>query len=549
MNKLFPDHLIKIFKISFLFLFVLTSSFLYSQNQRLHMISAGDPILEDIRYVSLEAGVSFLAYTPPLSPNEVRNFLNFVDENNLSEAGIDAYYRILNRLAPEMPKLSWSDKNFAVSFNIKSEIEGKVRFNKDVSWEGNFADVSPLLSFPIQFFFSKYVQMLVEPNISVKSRDHGSGLFYHNIPLDFSTQYWPFRAFASAGGSWWNFFIGREHLYWGTGNTGSLVFSNDSTYYDFAKLTLFSRYLKYSFTLNHMPLKLNSNLMDISSVNEDEKKSVNRYFYLHRIDINILKKVSISLMEGIMSGNSPLEIRFLNPLVIFHSLYAWTDYDRWNFNSESNKEDGSMIGSFFSLEVNWNIVRPLSVYGQFVMNELSLPGEKAKEANLPPNGLGFLAGIQLSFPVKTWGSVYFLEFIFTDPYLYILSSPFCSFIQQDYHYYLIGHSRDTMSLTLGARFFNKDVLSLSGSFSWVASGSHNSTSLKWDWGRGATFKEKTPSGIAQNKLMLSFGSEWNPFSWFVLKAGITGIISLNNNYIEGSRKVGGQAFLSVGFKY
>ena len=531
-----------------IFLFVAGSLFPQIHNA----IAAGDPVLEDIRYVSLESGIAFLSFSPPLSPHEVKIFLDLVDDNNLSQAGIEAYQRILKRLSPNLSPLSWSDgKIFAFSFNIQAALEGKVRFNKDVSWEEDLANVSPILSLPLQFFFSKYVQMYIEPNIAVKSRSHGDGLFYYNVPLDFGTQYWPFRSFASVGGGWWNFFIGRDHLYWGTGHTGSLVFSNASTYYDFAKLSLFSRHFKYSFTLNHMPLKLNNDLMpNLSSIDKDERKSVSRYFYLHRIDVNLFKKVSISLMEGIMAGNSPIEIRFLNPLVVFHALYAWTDYDRWDFNpSESNKEDGSMIGSFFSIELNWNIIKPLSVYGQFVMNELSIAGERKKEPNLPPNGLGYLAGINFTYPIKSWGSLYYLEFIYTDPYLYILSSPFCSFIQQDFHNYLIGHSRDTMSLTFGAKFFNNDTLSVSGSFSWVASGEHNSSLLKWDWARGKTRNEKTPSGVGENKLILSIGSEWNPFFWLSLKAGITGILSLNNNHIKDNTKAGGQAFLSAGFKY
>jgi len=528
--------------------FLIFAALLYSQH--LNIVSTGDPVLEDIRYVSLESGIPFLSFSPPLSSNEVRNFLNFVDENALSQAGRNAYSRILNAINPKMPPLSWSDEVFSVSFNIKAVLEGKARFNKDITWEGNLANISPLISFPLQFFFSKYVQMYIEPNISVKSRDHGDGLFFYNLPMDFSTQYWPFRSFASAGGSWWNFFIGRDHLYWGTGHTGSLIFSNDSTYYDFAKVSLFSRYFKYSFTLNHMPLKLNKSLIDnFSSIDKDERKSINRYFYLHRIDVNILRKVSISIMEGIMSGNSPLEIRFINPLVIFHSLYAWTDYDRWSFNSSENSENGSMIGSFLSFEINLNIIKSLSVYGQFVMNELSLRGEKEKEPDLPPNGMGYLAGINFSHPINSWGSIYYLEFIYTDPYLYILSSPFCSFIQQDHHNYLIGHSRDTMSLTFGAKFFNNDALNLSGSFSWVASGAHNRVGLKWDWDRGETYNEKTPSGTAENKFILSLGAEWNPLSWLALKAGITGIISLNNKHIDGVREAGGQASLSVGFKY
>ena len=534
--------------ILFFLLFLFFTDILYAQ--RLDIISTGDPVLEDIRYLSLEAGIPFLSFTPPFSPHELKNFLSFIDSDNLSQAGVNAYNRINSRIARELPPISWSDELFAVSFNANAVFESNFRFNNNISWDGDLSNVSPILSFPIQFFFSEYIQMYIEPNIAVKSRSYGNDSFHTNIPDNFSSQYWPFRSFTSIGGSWWNFIIGKDHLYWGSGHTGSLVFSNDSTYHDFAKLSFFTRYFKYSFIINHLPLFLDKNMIDnFDEISANDKKSIDRYFYLHRIDVNILNKISFSIMEGTMVGNSPLEIRYFNPLAIYHSFYAWKEYDRWNRKEGDNKDNGYMVGAFLSLEVNWNIVKPLSVYGQFVMNEVSIQSEKDKLSELPPDCLGYLAGINFSHPINSWNSFYFLEFIYTEPYAYILSSPFASFIQQDYHYYLLGHSRDTISLTAGAKFFI-DTLSFSGSFSWISSGEHNSDYLKWDWERGEqAYNEKSPSGIAENKFKLSFETEWKPLSWLYLKAGITGIISLNNKHINDNTETGGQASLSAGIKY
>ena len=541
--------LLNIKKLFIIFCFFVTAVCLYSQTEKksfLNIILADDLVFDDIRFLSLEAGIPFLSFSPPLSPYELKRFLNFIDENNLSQAGTDAYNRVLDRIDPKKPPISWSDELFGVSLNFITTIEGKIRFNEDISWEGDLGKVSPLISFPLQFFFTDYVQMYIEPVISVKSRSFGTDIFFTNLPDDFNPKYWALRSFASAGGSWWNFFIGRDHLYWGSGHTGSLSFSNDTPYYDFAKVSFFTRYFKYSFIVNHMPLKLNSfnktNLIsETSNWTSDSNKSINRYFYLHRLDVNILNKITVSAMEGLITGNSPPELRFLNPLSIYHSLYALDDYDQTK---------GSNIGSFFSVEINWNIFKPLAVYGQFVMNEVSLPSEKDRGEDLPPNGLGFLAGVHFSLPINSWGSLYYLEFIYTDPYLYILSSPFCSFIQQDYHYYLTGHSRDTISLTAGARFFNNDSLSFLSKFSWIARGQHNSDGVRWDWSNeNNEYDEKTPSGIAENKFLLSLETEWKPLSWLALKAGITGIISNNNKHESGSSELGGQAWLSAEITY
>ena len=531
------------------FCFFMAALCLHSQAEKksfYNVILADDPVFDDIRFLSLEAGIPFLSFSPPLSAHELKNFLNFIDDNNLSQAGRNAYNRILNRITPVMPSISWSDELFAFSFNITSTLEGEIRFNQNISWEDELNKVSPLVSFPLQFFFSEYIQMYIEPVISVKSRSRGSDNFYLNLPEDFNQEYWALRSFGTAGGSWWNLFVGRDHLYWGSAHSGSLSFSNDTPYYDIAKVSFFSRYFKYSFIVNHMPLKLNS-FKNPSLVSEttnwipDGNKSMNRYLYLHRIDINVLNKITISAMEGIIAGNAPLELRYLNPLNIYHSLSPWADYERVH---------GSNVSSFFSAEINWNIIKPLAVYAQFAMNEVSIQTEIDRGDDLPPNGLGYLAGIHFSLPINSWGSLYYLEFIYTDPYLYILSNTFSSFIQHDYHYYLMGHSRDTISLTAGASFFNYDTLRFLSKFSWITSGEHNKNKLIWDWNNSNNeYFEKTPTGIAESKFLLTFETEWKPLSWLVLKAGITGIVSNNNNHKKGSRESGGQAWFSAGIAY
>jgi len=544
----------KILFILFLLIFLLTVNIF---SQQYFMIPAGDPVLDDIKYLSVAAGKSFLSFAPPLSPDEVKNFLDLIDEKSLSSSEREVYDRVLNKLIFAKPPISWSDKedNFSVLFNINFELEGKIKFNSDVSWNENESGITPLFAFPLQLFFFNVFQLFIEPTIGLRPGKSGTGIFYTNIPYDpyhFSVQYWPFRAFLAAGGSWYNFQIGKDHLRWGTAHTGSMLFSNDSVFYDFVRLSLFSSHVKYSIMINQMPLNLHNNLIDDSLFDtspegwneKGNNSSVNRYFYLHRIDINIMNKISVGIMEGIMTGNSPIELRFLNPLLIYHSLYAWEDYDKWEPNN------GDMIGSVLSLELNINILKSFAVYGQIIMNQFALPSETDKQSNQPPNGLGYIAGIHFTHSFKNLESIFFLEFIYTDPYLNLLASPYASFIQQNVDYYLISHSRDTISLSLGGKFKYNSSLNFSGVFSWTASGEHNANGLKWDWEQTpAAFREKTPSGTAENKFLLTIQSQWKPLSWLFLKASVTGIVSHNNRHSEGELAFGGQAAFAAGIRY
>jgi len=530
--------------------------------QRFNIFNTGDTILDDIRYLSVASGKSFLSFSPPLSPDEIRNFLNSIDAETLSQNNRNVYNRILSRLTPSLPFLSWSHENyFSASLNFDFTLEAKVRFNADVSWDSWDSAIVPLIKFPLQFFFFNVLHLFIEPAIGLRPGIPNTGMFYTNIPIDsyhFNVEYWPFRAFVAAGGSWWNFQIGKDHLYWGSAHTGSMVFSNNSIFYDYARLSFFNKYFKYSFIINHMPLYLsnpnnpNGFLIDDTLFqippagwsDPENNSSIHRYLYLHRIDVNLFERLSLSIMEGAMVGNSPLELRYLNPLLIFHSIYAWVDYEKWGPNG------GDMVGSILSAEINWNIIKSFSFYGQFIMNQFALPGEIAAESNQPPNGMGFLAGVNFAHSFNTWNSIFFLEFIYTDPYLNMLGSPFSSFIQQNIDYYLISHSRDTISLTAGAEFFNNSSLQLTGRFTWIASGEHNKNGLKWDWEvTEQAFNETTPSGTAENKFILSLGAGWKPYSWLSLNASITGIVSLNNAHISGNIQTGGQASLSVNIRY
>jgi len=511
------------------------------------MILTGEDILNDIRYLSLETGKSFLSFSPPLAPGEIKNFLNSIDESSLTQPAKDAYYRIQNRLTPKA-RLSYNNKIFSAFLNINLTLEGKTRFNNDILWYPRYRESVPLFSFPIRFFFSDYVQLYIEPGKTASPDESG----YTNFPTDFSSEYMPVRSFAAAGGSWWNFHIGRDRLFWGSSHTGSLTFSDNDALFDFARLSFFSPYFKYSLLINQLPLKLpfdrnNNNLFKNPDDYEEEyfMRITERYFYLHRIDATFFNKLNIGVMEGVMVGNSSIELRYLNPLILFHSLYAWHDYNNW-IPEDVDDAGRHMIGSFFSVEINWNIVKSLAVYGQFVMNELNVD----EGGQQPPNELGYIAGIHYTHSFNKWGSLFYLEFIYTDPYLYILSSPYASFIQQDWYYKFIGYPRDTISLTAGAEFFNNENLSFSGSFSWISSGEHNKDGLlKYDWEQSEqAYDEKTPSGIAENKFILSFTAKWKPLPYLVLKANIAGIISLNNNNTDVNA-MGGQASLSASFQY
>ena len=521
------------------------------------MIPVGDPVLDDITFLSLESGKALLSFTPPISPHELRIFLDSIDPNLLSPPALEAYNRAENRLNPQS-RIGFSTEYFSLQFGINSTIELSSRFNENIRWFPFYHRTPALLSLPVNLFFVNSIQLFIEPSAGFSPQYYrSSGNISHNIFLiepaniDMSM---PLRAYIAAGGLWWNFQFGRDRLSYGTGQTGNLAISDNPDFYDFARLQFFSSVFKYSLLVSQMPMELNSHFIGSPLDPNYFNLTTQRHYYLHRIDINLFNRLSIGLMEGLMVGNSPLEIRYLNPMMIFHSLFSWWNYPTWN----AANDRGHLVSSSLSIEVNWNIINSLAFYGQFFMNEFATAHEFASDPNQPPNGMGYMGGFRYSHTFNKWASVFYIEFIKTDPYLYMTSTPFASFIYTRFYsmapgrlaYTYLGYPRDTISFALGGTFFNGDNLSFNAGFTWVSAGEHNRDGLVWKYEESlSAFYERTPTGNAKNTFVFSLGAKWQVNTFFSLAGNIDCIYARNNNHIYGNNVWGGQAVFSINFSY
>jgi hypothetical protein len=522
------------------------------------MISAGDPVLEDIRFLVRESGGVFRSFTPPLSPDEVWQILDSIDASALSAAGSEAYGRIIQRLKPSV---LITNGYFSFDAHVTAAVEGGIRSNGDIPWQVRDAERPPMLALPLNFFFADALQLAFEPILASDPWFYESASHWRtNIPYEakrFDLNF-PLRAFVAGGGSWWNFQLGRDRLSFGAAHTGNFAVSDSPDFYEFFRASFFSPAFKYSILVSQMPLSVSGLLSDTAKAaltGDELTNTTDRYLYLHRLDVRLFNKVSVGLTEGAIVGNS-LELRYLNPFAIFHSFFAWHDYDDWGAGG------GDMEGSIFSLDLEWAIIPSLTLYGQFVLTEFSTPYElKRWPDTQPPQGLGYLAGIEYARDVKGWGMSLYGEFVYTDPFLYMHSSPFASFIWMRHlsettskprRYAWIGHpdGRDMMLFAVGSSIFKGDLgfsFELSGKFS----GEH---SLSWDWGSGPGYNDqKSPSGVAENTFSAVLGAKWKLWSrhqaTITLAGHLAGVMVFNAAHIQDERKMGAETMLSLIFSY
>ncbi|MFQ3619799.1 MAG: hypothetical protein SNJ78_02530, partial [Spirochaetales bacterium] len=383
----------------------------------------------------------------------------------------------------------------------------------------------------------------------------GTNLVLKNERIDLNL---PLRAFASVGGSFWLFQLGRDRLSFGSANSGNLTISDTPDYYDFARLSLFSYNFKYTFFVTQLPLETPSYFFkpgyDVRRTEgmQDISQTTQRYLYLHRFDVRLWEKLSLGLSEGVLVGNSPLELQYLNLFHIYHSLFSWREYPRWG------QKEGDMTGSVFSLEVEWAWGGGFRFYGQMVMNQFATPYELQRwpEDN-SPNGMGWLAGLEHNGDFQGWQSTLYVEGVYTDPYLYVLSSPFASFIwmrrlseltSKPLRYSWIGHpeGRDTLLLLIGS-MLKKEPLQIHTVFSFTARGEHG---LLWDWETGKTAVEQTtPSGTAEQHWQLSTQIDWHVVPPITLTFYVAGAYIQNFQHVQNKTNRGGEAGVTARYRF
>ena len=509
-----------------------------STSIRLVMFSPGDDILHDLRILVMETGLVFMSYTPPISNYEIINYLSGIKEENLSITAKEIYNRIKQKLSPVT---FYSSGAAAVSLGMIINTEFSVRTNNNVNWVLPDLDRPDFIRIPVDLYLMNFVQLHFEESYrNFPGERFERNYINTNIPyrfdyLDGSGR--PFRAFAALGNNWWNIQIGRDRLSLGSAHTGNLLLSDTPDYQDFARFSVFGTWIKYSMILSQIPIFFDQSFVDISIVNFDEypglqTNSLNRYSYIHRLDLLLGNKFSIGFTEQMITGDSPIQLRYLNPMMFMHNYFSGYDYQNWG-----NDSLGLMDNMLFSINFQWIPVSNLSFYGQWIIDALNLFVADSQE----PNGLGYLAGIEYYHTFKNFSALFFTEFVYTDPYLYVDNSPFGASIWfrrmvanpvSYFRYKWIGHpnGRDAITFVFGSHLSFNEKLSVEADIRYIVQGEHD---LVWDWSLGEQYKaEKTPTGRPQHAISIFNKFKYKLTKNILLHASLANSIVINANHSD-----------------
>lgn len=424
-------------KKNILFLFVILffnfsiSSQIYTDRQ---MIPSDHWIYSALSTLETENAICGIVDCAPASVSEIKNSFYAIDFDSLSDSGKELYRKVENYLTPKKAifdlnpvKLSGNlifypevlyKSNDEIDWTFATDYTGHKAFNYEKKkWEvqnygaaSNFSGnklTDPFLQLPLIIDFGNLI--CIESDLFVGKSFWGmqnsknfTNILYKGSDADFL---WPTYAYGSAGyysetGWGIDFHAGKQGMQIGRSLTGSVIY-NDTFQTDFyAQINLYSRRFKY-------------NLDVIQVYNRD-------FLYIHNIEFIPFKWIKLGVVEGTLI-NSPFEIRYLNPLMIFHSFGSWTEY--------KNKAESEIYGESHScayLGITFDIVpcRNLRIYGLFAQTEIQPPNELGSPyGRLLPNGVGIQSGVEYHLPDSHKGYYKFtLEGFYISPFLYIKQS-------------------------------------------------------------------------------------------------------------------------------
>jgi hypothetical protein len=485
----------------------------------------------DLGVLAQEQRVVFFSGAP-LTVRRFKAMLAELDPEALSPTGKAVYARLVSYLESEgLISLGAGSLRFDLDLALQPEIYA--RTNENLRWLYDQQYRRPFLGIPVSLSFSPYFNAQFEAAFEQdRSAAQRSGVT--NFPTDNFSMTLPHRANLSAGiplplssGIQFRIGIGEEHI--GRTKLGSIILSDTMKDVTYAALSAYSPVLEYGARILQL--------------------DVNKYFYLHTLEGRFFKRVSLCFVEGVMV-NAPLELRFLNPLMVFHNLGAWGDYGEYK-GEETDVRDlsaDSRVGSFFAMKLEAQVFKYTRIYGIWALNELQTPEEKATEPEaLRPDSFGFQAGAETGLPLRAGVLTFGLEGVYTYPFFYVSRDKHWSFYKPSngnsgpFAYWTgFPHGPDSAAATAWAGY-DAETWSFSGSFLFLVQGERAGFGVFDTPDYHPALLEsyaatllKTPTGTPTYTFHIRMRGTWEvaPFLGFSLHAGFQ-VITREGHFSKG----------------
>ncbi|MDR2535250.1 MAG: hypothetical protein LBD29_04355 [Treponema sp.] len=511
----------------------------------------GDWVYDALTALSLEQGRIFFTNSS-LTYAQIELMLAEIDEASLSQSGLALYDQIYAYLN-ESSFLSFQSD--IIDINVDTALQPELYFktNETFDWEYKHGDRLRFFTLPADISVSSYLMLQSDLYIGENRRLSKVHDNYFNFPFDkhidgvesFDTDF-PKRAYLSAGlplgkYSGINLRIGVGDNTYGRTKTGSIIISDTMKGINYAQLSLYSPWIKYT-----------TEIMELE---------VNKYLYLHYFQMRLFNRLSLGIVEGVMV-NAPFELRYLNPMMIFHGFTAWSDYGKYNEETgqEGLKSGDSRVGSYGGVILDWSPWKYFRIYGLFGMTEFQGPGEVGSDST-GPNAFAFQLGSETYIPVSSGHWRFGLEGVYTYPYMYILGHKNWSFYREanetsnPWSRDWVGNpfGPDSIVGTIWAGYQDTRLWAVSLSFLFAAQGENSETAV-FDLPDNEYYANTpeenasvTPTGIPAYTYLINLNGKWSASSWLHFTLRTSYKIIYNFEHIQERLEQGFEISFSIQF--
>ena len=342
------------------------------------LIESGHWIYDDFRLLSSETCTGNFTTNTPATVGELKMSFSEYDRESLSPEGQLVYDRAENFLFTQ--KNLFPGKIFQAGLGFTAAPEVCYKSNEQIDWTYNYFYKNNPLSMDVGLGISDFFSIGGNYFVGKNYKAFNDPKNFTNIPLGYDQFEFMFPRFAFgslgyAGENWGiNLNVGKEGLTIGSTRTGSIIYNKTFETDCYVQLAAYSNDVKYT--------------MNVAEISAD------KFIYFHQLDVRLFKKIKIGVLEGALI-NKPFELRFFNPMVVFHSFAFWKDFIN---DDEDHFYNEGYCCSYLGVTFEANPVRYLRLYGLYAMNEIQLPNEHEGKWLSYPDSLGGQLGAELNIP-------------------------------------------------------------------------------------------------------------------------------------------------------
>ena len=189
------------------------------------------------------------------------------------------------------------------------------------------------------------------------------------------------QSYINLNTDWFGLKFGRDYMQFGAGQTGQLLFSDNSQPFDMYHFRIGKSAVQFSFW----------------GIQLDAISTAKRYLNGHRLSLNISDRYRFAVSEVILYGgeNQNWDVGLLNPLIFYYG------YNLNNSNFDAN--------TLYNFEWDIYFQNNFEIYGEFLVDDLQV--EEKEPGDLEPNELGLIMGLKWGLPFGLTASLLNVEYV------------------------------------------------------------------------------------------------------------------------------------------